>query len=198
VSWSGVGILAAGLVVGIARHDPRAVIALFLHLAAALAVVLRFRRSAPLTGLFVLAMGFNAFGWAWRWLDTVWRYDDVSHGFVTLTMTALVGSGLLRPLRAELLARRWLLALLLVCVGLTGSVLWELFEWLCDHFVTPPGQMRIADTMSDLLFDLFGALLSVPLGIQALKQPASEQPSRVSPGAPKKHGVPGGTADAVP
>ncbi len=200
-SWVGVAGLAVGLAAGIAQANPRAITALSIHFAVALVAVLTSQRSGPLTGLFVLSMDVNAMGWGWRWHDVVWRYDDLAHAFVTLTLTGLVGSSLLRPLRTELLARRRLLALLLISVGLTGSVLWELFEWLCDHFVVPPRQMSIVDTMSDLLSDLVGAVLAVPLGIHALKQPGPDQPS-AAPGEPgrlmESASLPGDTADVVP
>jgi hypothetical protein len=179
VSWVGVAALAGGLAVAIAQRDPRAMLYLSLHLAGALGCVLAWRRPNPLTAAFVFAMDFNGPGWAWHWLDVLWHYDKFAHVFVTLAVTPHLALFLLRPLRKELLAYRFILAVVVISLGASVNVLWETYEWICDHFVVPPGTMSLSDTMMDLVSDCVGATLSVPLAIYALRleRPETKRPA---------------------
>lgn len=145
-----------------------------LHLGVLAGWMLLLSRRFPRVVTLVLAAAAlaNSLGWAWRWLDDVWMYDQLVHALVTFALTLpaallLLGNrtGPSRPLG-------------LVCtfavlgVGLSGGLVWELLEWAADHFVQPPGQMDLVDTLADLVADLLGALLSASVAVRLLRRRA--------------------------
>lgn len=169
--WIGAGALAVGLVISLVRQDERAITYMARFLVFTLAFLLLVSRRVPaaLTGVFTFSMLVNTPGWAWRWLDTVFLYDEAAHLLTTTAVTAPACLLLYRPLRRELRAHPFVFSLAIVTFGMANGVVWEIYEWISDHFVIPPGTMDITDTMDDLIADGLGALLAVPLGIRALR-----------------------------
>ena len=69
--------------------------------------------------------------------------------------------------RAHASSAVWKAVIVVSFVALVG-VLWEFHEFIGDRFITDPAlvmQSSVADTMSDLLFDILGGTIAVILAI---------------------------------
>ncbi|MFH1759386.1 MAG: hypothetical protein ABH822_02390 [Patescibacteria group bacterium] len=98
-------------------------------------------------------------GLFYDWDNAYWWFDEVLHFFGGLWLAALFVY-LTDRLGLSVIRRRFWLKLILGLgfVALVG-VLWEFHEFIADWFI---GKMLmqgdVADTLSDLLFDLLGGL----------------------------------------
>ena len=62
----------------------------------------------------------------------------------------------------------WFMVVISISLSLTFGVLWEFYEFAWDHLIVPyfnfqPTQLSVADTLSDILIDIVGAMLGVTL-----------------------------------
>jgi len=106
--------------------------------------------------VFHIIASINSWYWTYAWLDMPMHFLG---GF----WVAMVFFNFINP-KLQITDYKLLITLILVLgfVILIG-VLWEFFEFLCDVFISSKGylevaQQGIADTISDLFFDLLGGL----------------------------------------
>ncbi len=136
-----------------------------LHLLVALLWMIVGARRFPrvVTVTFLTAAVVNAFGWAYRWLDTVWMYDELAHTLVTfaLTLPATMVLNQNQSLSARRVEMTFLFAT--IGIGLLGGFAWEVIEWISDHYVPDPGHMSLTDTIKDMTSNLLGATLAARL-----------------------------------
>lgn len=126
--------------------------------------------------LLALAMALNAPGWTWKWLDRIYKYDDIAHLVTTAAFVAVAGSVVLQRHWPSLRRNLRLYTAFLITAAITGGVLWEIYEWICDNFVAvPPHTMSIDDTMEDLLADVIGALWGGMMGVLAVVRRKARQ-----------------------
>lgn len=112
----------------------------------------------PVSVLIVIAAAVNGAGWGWKWLDRVPHYDDFAHAYCTFALTVPAALRINRGRKFDLRT-----AFATLGVGVTGSVLWELYEWTIDQYVTRANTMSLSDTLGDLSAGLVGALVAIPV-----------------------------------
>ncbi len=111
------------------------------------------------TTLFIFASVFM--GEAFNFYERVWWWDIALHG------ASAIGFGLIGFLFVFMLfegdryaAPPAALAFIAFCVGVTVGTMWEIFEFLMDHwFGLNMQKSGLDDTMSDLMIDGCGALI---------------------------------------
>jgi uncharacterized membrane protein YjdF len=94
--------------------------------------------------------------------DVVIGYDKLVHFVTELVLTLLAGH-LLMPQIKETKSKPLLLFVLVVSVGITLGVFWEIIEWLLTFIVPPPLSYSVIDTATDLIADSIGALVAASL-----------------------------------
>ena len=113
------------------------------------------------------------------------RWDDILHCISSL-MTGLLGFLLVSILNSDEKVRINLspifVALFAFCFSLSIGAVWEIYEFLADHFLgfnmqkfmledgtVLVGHKAIVDTMMDFIVDCFGALIASTIGYVSLK-----------------------------
>lgn len=116
------------------------------------------RMPAAFALIFVIAANLSAAGWAWD-LYRIRHFDGLVHVCGTLAMTLFVTSYFYAEFLGVYRSHPWLLTVTLLSLGMAIGAGWEVIE----YFLIPAAKMGLYDTMTDLLTDLLGAILSVPL-----------------------------------
>ncbi len=100
-----------------------------------------------------------------------WWWDILLHGFSALIF-GFIGFTILYFMvnRHELKARPWALAIFSFSFAIAIGVVWEIFEFSMDSFFGLNMQKSgLLDTMSDLIVDVLGALISSTIAFVYLK-----------------------------
>jgi hypothetical protein len=124
-----------------------------------------FREPLPrLAALFAVTTMLNALGWVFEYYSDVPGFDEIAHGLTTTALTGLVGCLCFRSLfgAREVSSRHLWIALL--SLGIAIGALWEIVEWFSYLVTGRPGIIKsLNDTVSDLIWDVVGAALALPL-----------------------------------
>lgn len=141
----------------------------------------RYTLAPPLTLWITAAVALHALGSAWLYTTVGW-WDSVTHA-LSATVVASIGYVAILVIdyhdKAIHLPRRFLFVYIIVFVTAFG-VLWELFEFGLDVLAArttltmPLSQVGIDDTISDLIFNIVGAVL-VGIGGQVYLTDLSEE-----------------------
>lgn len=123
----------------------------------------------------VFVIGSVFMGEQFDFYERYWWWDIVLHG------TSAVGFGMIGFLFVFMLfegdrfaAPAWAICLMAVCFAISVGVIWEIFEFLMDYlFGLNMQKSGLIDTMTDLIVDLCGALLSASIGYVYLRTPNS-------------------------
>lgn len=169
VAWIGVlGLSAAIVIVGL-RGDLIAVALLGLFTAASITMLLAPNGLPPLVdALFVIAAGINAAGWVWDLYTTVLGFDEVAHFFTSFAITLALGYYVFRAMRDPFSQQNgWRYFVVITSFGVTIGAWWEVAEWIfIDH---------LADPVSDIILDSFGALLAALVSLRLLRHDAERR-----------------------
>lgn len=180
LSWAGYRLVARGiaaatgvaLAVALFRGEARA--AAFFALYFTLTWVgsrLTQRMPTFLQAFLALALFMNAAGSGWRLFERS-LFDELCHLVTTAAVSVPFTLAVYRPVQEVLSARPLLFAVAVVSAGLSLNVGWEIYEFIVDRLTHVPPRMGLPDTMRDLVSDLAGALLAIPIGLRALREGA--------------------------
>ncbi len=116
---------------------------------------------AKLTAWTLVLLGFTGcfFGQLYGWFGEVRFYDELLHVTTAMAITWLIGSYLGPSFHGN---RRLIAFGLLVSAGLALGALWEVAEFIVDHFWSSIIRGD-ADTISDLIADTLGAVLGAAI-----------------------------------
>lgn len=118
--------------------------------------------------IFVVAAILNAAGYAWDLFGAPGPWDEITHGF-TIGATTL-GAGYLIATRRVSVFRghRLLLAVMVLCIGISIGAWWEVIEYLIDKLPGVSVINPLGDTISDIAVDSAGALLAALVSVWVL------------------------------
>lgn len=155
------------------------VFALLLFLAAAWVVYAISVEALPrLATLFVFTTLLNALGWVFEYYGDFPGFDEVAHGLTTTALTGLVGYLCFRRIIAVKAVSPWHLSIAVLAVGIAIGALWEIAEWFMYLISGRPGIIKsLNDTVSDMIWDVLGAALALPIlwkdAVRPLRGPKS-------------------------
>ncbi|MCB5951761.1 hypothetical protein LI951_06765 [Enterococcus sp. BWT-B8] len=113
-------------------------------------------------------------------------WDMILHGFSAGMLSALgflIVDFISRSERTEVYLSPFFVSLFAFCFATTCGVLWEVYEYLADHFLQTnmqkfmtadgkilAGHEALGDTMKDIMVNLLGTLIVVAIGYLHLKK----------------------------
>lgn len=101
----------------------------------------------------------------------VWWWDLMLHSFSALVM-GLIGFLMIYVfyMTNKIRISPIYVAIVTFSLAVTVGLLWEVFEFLADHFLgTSMQKSGLVDTMTDLIVDIAGALVAAVLGYRYVK-----------------------------
>jgi len=159
----GIVVAAAVVAITVALRGRAGQATAFAAFVAAAAVVVWWLRREPPFYLSVLSVSIIGNGASWvfepvrQWAGT----DNLLHALTSFGVGVVFAPLLWRDLLHHLRTRQRLLALAVVTFTLAVGAAWEIVEALLYAWVLPrPGETK-ANAVSDLVFDLLGALVAV-------------------------------------
>ncbi|MDK2973660.1 MAG: hypothetical protein PWP08_31 [Methanofollis sp.] len=92
-------------------------------------------------------------------------YDKIAH-FVSSITVSILGFALvvLVDRYSSLQLTRWMIVFFIVIFTMALGAFWEIYEYLFDILFQTELQHGLDDTMTDLIFDLFGAVIIAAVG----------------------------------
>ncbi len=152
LAWLGVATLAGGMVVSAIAGAWWGVLGLLSFLVLSLTLLLLVRRLPHLVHfLVVLAIFLNGYGWVYNWFDVVVLYDELVHAYTTGALALAAALWLWRD--GDYPSRYGQFAATTAGLGLGFGILWEIAEMA---FL----DLRLIDTISDLIMDAVGAAVA--------------------------------------
>lgn len=115
-------------------------------------------------GIAVIA---NIAGYAFNLYTQFWWFDKVLHGYTMFAITLLVALGAFGIVLKGQREHKFLLALLIIAIGIAIGALWEVAEWAFDQVSSGNVIQGKFDTITDLIVDTVGAIVAslVALGM---------------------------------
>jgi hypothetical protein len=107
--------------------------------------------------LYISVGVINAWGWVQNWYRTSEHFDDVIHLLTTFTITLFLGYLFLKYLPKQV-RQLGIWPLKIASFGVTLGSLWEVAEWYGFMFIESEVQTTMADTITDIVMDSFGAI----------------------------------------
>ncbi len=145
-------------------------------IAISIPIVLRWRDKITLPVWFIflifLALFLHALGVMQGYYDTLNWWDSVTHYFSSMMVAAISFIFIYLAdwyLESVHIPPR-LMPVIVVAVGCSFGVIWEIFEWSADTLFDTGMQYSLDDTMQDLLMDFLGALTMGVVGWIYLRQ----------------------------
>jgi hypothetical protein len=159
VSKIGLWVIAFIVAIGFSQMGVLATLVSVAFLAIpAVWIVLDGRMSAAGALIFVAAATLSAAGWAWD-LYRFNHFDFFVHVLGTVAMTLFITSYIYAGFLKVFAGHGWLLTITVISIGLAVGAGWEIVE----YFLIPAAKMGLYDTVTDLVTDLVGAVVSVPI-----------------------------------
>jgi hypothetical protein len=119
-----------------------------------------------------LAVFLNVPGWLLEYYALIPGFDEVAHFVTSVAMTGLAGYYCFRRLLADPETARFHASLAIFALGVALGAIWEVCEWFAFLVSNEPGIIKsINDTISDLIWDVLGAALALPLLARDLGAP---------------------------
>lgn len=116
-----------------------------------------------LSALFAVTMLLNGLGWVFKFYDAP-GFDEASHGLTTTALTGLFGYFVFKKLFTVREVSLWHLSTAILSLGIAIGAVWEVVEWFMFLVSGNPGIIKsLNDTVSDLIWDVLGATLALPL-----------------------------------
>ena len=120
-----------------------------------------------LIGIFIFLFAAHIFAILTSAYWSIWWYDNLLHliGGIAVGMFAIWFIYDLNKIKSPDWSFFFMTVVIISFTSLIG-VFWEFFEYFFDKIIAPQSeeielaQLGLADTLSDLFFDLFGGLLS--------------------------------------
>ncbi|RPJ54118.1 MAG: hypothetical protein EHJ95_00890 [Methanobacteriota archaeon] len=127
--------------------------------------------------LIALSLFLHVAGYAGQYYETYFPYYDKLAHVISSTTIAILGFVLVLLVdRVNGLGlQRWMIAVLILSITLALGAFWEIFEFTADQLLGTHLQYGLTDTMLDLIFDLFGAILVAALGSLYLRRVTKEE-----------------------
>jgi hypothetical protein len=121
--------------------------------------------------LLAVSVLINLASFVWDLYDQVWWYDKVVHIFTsfafTLPLPALLRGRVLTGFRRH----RFLMVVLITCLGVALGTFWEIFEWGFSQLWGDPNLLeKRVDVVTDLIVDAIGALPAAWLGNEFVRK----------------------------
>lgn len=121
-------------------------------------------RLPRLATLFIFTMLLNALGWVFGYYTRGPGFDEGAHALTTTAITGIVGYLCFRKLFRYRVVTLGHLSLAILSVGIAIGAIWEIIEWFTYLYSGKPGIIKsLNDTTSDLIWDVLGAALALPL-----------------------------------
>jgi hypothetical protein len=131
---------------------------------------------------FCIAMAFNGWGDALHLFTRFWWYDNVVHINLPCFVAVLLYLGVSRldivpDPATEAKRRSWLIGMALVtfCLGVTMACVYEIYEWIVDHWLGQHLHIGETDTITDLADGMLGSAIG---GLLLAIWAAGELPTR--------------------
>lgn len=160
LAWLGVAALAGGMIISAIAGAWWGVVGMLNFLVLSVGFLLLTRRLPHLVHfLVVLAAFLNAYGWVYNWFDALVFYDELVHAYTTGALALAAALWLWQDRRYPSEFGRFVAAT--AGLGLGIGILWELAEMA---FL----DLRLIDTISDLVMDTAGAALAGLFGAWAV------------------------------
>ena len=104
-------------------------------------------------------------------------YDHITHSVssVVVALLALVTTYMLSKYSDAFKLPPLFIGLFVVILSMAFGVVWEMLEWILDHFTGAGAQYGNEDTMWDLVFDTIGGLIVGILGGLGIKHKSLDE-----------------------
>lgn len=118
------------------------------------------RERLVIWSLFGLAIVVNLAGYIFNLYDQFWWFDEFLHFYTPLVLTLALALRLYDNGLAEIREHKFVLALMVACVGVAVATLWEIAEWGYDQLVEANSILGKTDTIVDLILGTAGAAVA--------------------------------------
>lgn len=136
----------------------------------ALPILLRWKRVVTLPVWFIslifLALFLHCIGVVERFYDDLFWWDNLTHFLSSMLVSAMAFMAiyLIDWYVEEIYIPAKVMPFIIIAVGCSFGVLWEIMEWSADLILGTGMQYSLDDTIQDLLMDLLGALTMGVMG----------------------------------